>query len=97
QLEAVLVRRPAELVWTLLRTDREDADDEARASALLRVVAKDPDPTTVGRGFTSAPVDLAVSSYPGFTLTAPPSDGAPYGVYPAAFVDAAEVEHVAVL
>ena len=97
QLEASLPRRPRELVWTLARTDREDADDEARASAILRAVAKDPDPSVVGRAFSGAAVELGLGSYPGFTLTAPPSDGSPYGVFTAAYVDAAAVEHVAVL
>jgi hypothetical protein len=97
QLEAGLEKKPAELVWRLLRTDREDSDEEARASALLRVVAKDRDSSVVGRAFSSAAVELGLSSYPGFTLTAPPGDGSPYGVYTAAFVSAAEVEHVAVL
>ena len=97
QLEAALPRRPRELVWNLMRTDREDADDEARASALLRVVAKDSDESVVGRAFSGAAVELALSSYPGFTMTAPPGNGAPYGVYTAAYVDAKEVEHVAVL
>jgi hypothetical protein len=97
QMEAALPKPPAELVWNLLRTDREDADDEARASAVLRVVAKDRDPAAVGRAFSGAAVELALSSYPGFTLTAPPGDGSPYGVYSAAFVAASEVPHLAVL
>ena len=97
QLESALERKPTELVWRLLRTDREDSDEEARASALLRVVAKDRDSSVVGRAFSAAAVELALSSYPGFTVTAPPGDGSPYGVYTAAFVDAAEIQHVAVL
>jgi hypothetical protein len=97
QLEAALERRPSEMTFTLLRTDREDADDEARASALLRVTVKDQDPSVVGRAFSSAAVALALGSYPGFTMTAPPGDASPYGVYTAAYVDAAKVEHLAVL
>jgi hypothetical protein len=97
QLEAALEKRPHEMVWSLLRTDREDAEDEARASALLRVTVKDRDSSLVGRSFSGAAVELALASYPGFTLTAPPGDASPYGVYTAAFVDAGEVPHVAVL
>lgn len=97
QLEAALSKRPAEMVWSLSRTDREDADDEPRASALLRLVAKDPDPRVVGRALSNAAVQLAVSSYPGFTLTHPPDDASPYGVYTPAFVDAHAVPHDAVL
>jgi len=97
QLEAALARRPRELAWTLMRTDRPDADTEVGASALLRVVAKDDDAAVVGRALSGAAVELAVSSIPGFMLTAPPGDATAYGVYTAAFVPAAEVEHVAVL
>jgi len=97
QMEAAMTKQPAELIWNLMRTDREDADEEARASAVLRVVAKDKDPSVVGRSFSGAAVELALSSYPGFTMTAPPGDGSPYGVYSAKYVPAGEVPHVAVL
>jgi hypothetical protein len=97
QLEAALPRKPRELVWTLSRTDREDADDEARASATLRLVAKDADASVVGRAVSGAAVALAVSSVPGFMLTAPPADATPFGIYRAAYIDAALVPHVAVL
>ncbi len=97
QMESALKRRPSELVWRLHRTDRPDADDEALASATLRLVAKDRDASVVGRAFSSAAVELAVASYPGFMLTAPPGEGSPYGVYTAAFVDAREAAHAAVL
>lgn len=96
QLEAGLTTRPAELEWTLARTDHVDADTEETASALLRCVVRDPDPATVGRLFSSAAVELALASYPGFHITAPPGDGQVYGVFTAGYVDAAEVPHVAV-
>lgn len=98
QLDAALRDKPpAELTWTLARTDRADADSEEEASALLHCVVKDSDPALVGRQFSGAAVELALASYPGFNVTAPPADGAPYGVYTAAFVDAKAVPHVAVL
>ncbi|KUI26600.1 exopolyphosphatase [Mycobacterium sp. GA-2829] len=96
QLEAGLATRPAELEWTLARTDHVDADTEETASALLRCVVRDPDPATVGRQFSSAAVELALASYPGFHVTAPPGDGQVYGVFTAGYVDAADVQHVAV-
>ncbi|OKI26746.1 acyclic terpene utilization AtuA family protein [Streptomyces sp. CB03911] len=89
--------RPAELRWTLARTDRPDAPVEEEASALLRLVVRDRDREKVGRPVSSAAVGLALASYPGFHLTAPPGPGAPYGVFEAAYVDAAAVEHTAVL
>ncbi|GEL69362.1 acyclic terpene utilization AtuA family protein [Myxococcus virescens] len=97
QLEAALTRKPTELQWMLTRTDREDAATEEQAAAFLRVVVKDADAKVVGRAFSGAAVELALGSYPGFTMTAPPSDGAPYGVYTPAYVEAGRVEHVAVL
>jgi hypothetical protein len=100
QLEAALAalpRRPAELRWTLARTDRADADSEEEASALLRCVAEDADPAVVGRAFSGAAVEMALASYPGFHLTTPPGDASPYGVFTPGYVDAKVVEHVAVL
>jgi hypothetical protein len=96
QLEASLTVKPAELEWTLARTDHPDADTEEAASALLRCVARDPDPANVGRHFSSAAVELALASYPGFTTTAPPGEGQVYGVFTADYVDATKVPHVAV-
>ena len=96
QLEAGLTVKPSELEWTLARTDHPDADTEEAASALLRCVVRDPDPANVGRHFSSAAVELALASYPGFTTTAPPGEGQVYGVFTPGYVDASEVPHVAV-
>ena len=96
QLEAGLSVKPAELQWTLARTDHPDADTEEAASALLHCVVRDPEPANVGRQFSSAAIELALASYPGFSVTAPPGDGSVYGVFTAGYVDAAEVAHAAV-
>ncbi|MFC7676703.1 acyclic terpene utilization AtuA family protein [Mycolicibacterium sp. GCM10028919] len=96
QLESNLTVEPAEMEWTLARTDHPDADTEEAASALLRCVVRDSDPKKVGRHFSSAAVELALASYPGFTTTAPPADGQIYGVFTAGYVDATDVPHVAV-
>jgi hypothetical protein len=95
--EALASRTPSELVWTLARTDHPDAAEQERATALLRVTAKDQDPNVAGRGFSAAAVELALASYPGFTLTEPPGDASPYGVYRPGYVDAKLVPHRAVL
>ncbi|MFC3963367.1 acyclic terpene utilization AtuA family protein [Nocardia jiangsuensis] len=97
QLESWLPTRPAELEWSLARLDRPDADTEERASALLRCVVRDPDPNRVGRAFSAVAVELALASYPGFTLTSPPGNGAPYGVFTPGYVPADAVRHTAVL
>jgi hypothetical protein len=96
QLETSLTVKPAELEWTLARTDHVDADTEEAASALLRCVVRDADPANVGRQFSSAAVELALASYPGFTSTSPPGDGLVYGVFTPGYVDAADVPHIAV-
>jgi len=73
--------------------DRTATDD----GALLRVTVKDLDAATVGRAFSGAAVELALANYPGFHVTAPPSDASPYGVYWPALVPATEVPHRVVL
>lgn len=96
QLDAALTVKPAELQWSLARTDHPDADTEEAASALLHCVVRDPDPANVGRHFSSAAVELALASYPGFHVTAPPGDGQVYGVFTPGYVAADQVPHVAV-
>lgn len=88
---------PGELTWTLARTDRTDADTEQTASALLTVVAKDADAERAGRTFSRAAIELALASYPGFHVTAPPADAVPYGVFSVGLVDQRRVPHAAVL
>ncbi|MFE6787780.1 acyclic terpene utilization AtuA family protein [Streptomyces sp. NPDC057680] len=95
--DALAGGRPREVRWELVRTDRPDADTEETASALLRLVVRDPAPEAVGRALTGAAVELALASYPGFHVTAPPGKGAPYGVFESAYVPAADVPHTAVL
>ncbi|MFE7661279.1 acyclic terpene utilization AtuA family protein [Streptomyces celluloflavus] len=90
-------RRPAEVRWTLARTDHADAAVQEEASALLRLVVRDADPAAVGRVVSGAAVELALGSYPGFHVTAPPGKGDPYGVFEAVAVDRAAVPHLAVL
>ncbi|MEV7524932.1 acyclic terpene utilization AtuA family protein [Streptomyces sp. NPDC091371] len=87
----------ADATWTLARTDHEDAPTEETASALLRLVVRDASPERVGRGLTSAAVELALASYPGFHVTAPPGAAQPYGVFSSAVVPASSVPHTAVL
>ena len=80
----------------LVRLDRADAPTNEQAAALLRVHVRGEDPRVVGRTFSGAAVELALGSYPGFTLTSQPGDATAYGVYWPALVDADEVEHVVV-
>jgi len=97
RLDAAPGGRPREVHWTTARTDRVDAPVQEEAAALLRLVVRDGDQDRVGRAVSGAAVELALGSYPGFHLTAPPGKGTPYGVFEAAHLDAAEVPHTAVL
>ncbi|MGA6222286.1 acyclic terpene utilization AtuA family protein [Streptomyces umbrinus] len=100
QLETALMAaksRPADVRWDLARTDHPDAPTEETASALLRLVVRDPDQDTVGRTLSGAAVELALGSYPGFHVLAPPGKGAPYGVFEDVYVPHGDVDHMAVL
>lgn len=96
QLTDALTVAPAEIQWTLARTDHPDAGTEETASALLHCTVRDPDPAKVGRAFSAPAIELALASYPGFHATSPPGDGQVYGVYTAGYVPAAAVPHIAV-
>jgi len=80
----------------VVRLDREDAPTNEQAAALLRVHVRSNEPTLVGRAFSGAAVELALASYPGFTLTSQPGEAQPYGVYWPALVGLDDVEHVVV-
>ncbi|MEO3776286.1 acyclic terpene utilization AtuA family protein [Micromonospora sp. B11E3] len=95
QLEAAVGKDGLE--FTLARTDHPDAVDTETASALLHVHLRDGDRARAGRAFSAAAVELALASYPGCTLTTPPGDATPYGVFTADAVPQEAVEHVAVL
>lgn len=95
QLEETVGKEGLEFV--LARTDHPDAPDTEPASALLHVHLRDGDKARAGRAFSAAAVELALASYPGCTLTTPPGDAAPYGVFTADTVGQDAVEHMAVL
>ena len=90
---ATATDEPVQVRWTLARTDHPDAASEQEASALLHCVVRSADSDAVGRRFSNAAIELALASYPGFHVTAPPSNGSAYGVFTAVHVDAASVPH----
>ncbi|WP_128431857.1 acyclic terpene utilization AtuA family protein [Streptomyces cyaneus] len=95
--DALAKSPPAEVRWDLVRTDRPDAPTEEMASALLRLVVRDAEQAVVGRALSGAAVELALASYPGFHVLAPPGKGSPYGVFEDVYVPHGAVDHVAVL
>jgi hypothetical protein len=79
--------------WHLSRTDHDDPTTNEQAVARLTVSVKDSDGKKIGRPFSSAAVEIALASYPGATMTSPPGDATPYGVYQAAYLPNHRVEH----
>jgi len=82
--------------WSELRPPAPDADTEEGASALLRCTVMDPDAAKVGKPFTGPAIELALASYPGFTVTAPPGRPTAYGIYRPAYVPRDAVTHTVV-
>ena len=94
QLEPSLTA--SSVTWTRTAIPDPGAETEEGASCLLRCTVMDPRPEPVAKAFTGPAVELALGSYPGFTLTAPPGPGTPYGVYRPELVDRAAVTHTVV-
>ncbi len=83
----------ASVTWSMGRAPAPDSETEEGASCLLRCIVKDGDAAVVGKAFTSAAVELALGSYPGFTMTTPPGPASPYGIFRPAYVDRDAVQH----
>ena len=82
----------------LVRTDRPNAPTNAQAVAMLTVTVEHHEPETVSRRrFGDACVAIGLASYPGFTLTAPPSEAEPFGRYWPGLVAAEEVPELVTL
>ncbi|MFV1972044.1 MAG: acyclic terpene utilization AtuA family protein, partial [Acidimicrobiia bacterium] len=90
-------RRPDVLEFAFSATGHSDADVNAQAASTLTITAMDKDSDRVGRAFSSAVVELALASYPGFFATAPPSGESPYGVYWPALISRSHIDQVVVL
>lgn len=84
------------VVWQRTPAPAPDSDTEEGASVRLRCTVLDPSPEVAGKGLTGPAVELALASYPGFTLTAPPSPATPYGIYRPEYVDRSAVAHTVV-
>jgi acyclic terpene utilization AtuA family protein len=86
----------ADVAWSQVAAPPADAYSEEAASVRLRCTVMDARPEPVGRAFTGPAVELALASYPGFTMTTPPQQPTPYGVYRPEYVDRAQVHQVVV-
>lgn len=81
----------------LEHTTKDDPGSNPEAVSRLTFTVKGDDKAVIGRAFSSACVEIALASYPGCTLTAPPGDATPYGVYWPGVVPNAQAPHVVVL
>ena len=61
----------------LIRIDKENPEHNDVAYAHLKISLMDPDQNKVGKLFSAKLVEMALSNIPGFTMTAPPSNGTP--------------------
>ena len=77
---------PQSIEWTLARTDHPDAATQEEATARLTLVARDENPTTVGRAFSNLLVEFALGSIPGFFSSSPPGEASVYGRFRPEFV-----------
>ncbi len=81
----------------LTRTDKPNPGTNQEAAAFLKVVVKSQDARTVDRAFSSAVIEMALASYPGFFCTTPPTEATPFGVYWPTLVPADVPAHAVVL
>jgi hypothetical protein len=87
----------AESSVTLRRGDRPNPATNEEAFAQLTIAVKDPDAAKVGRAFANKAVEMALASFPGFTMTSPPSPESRVAVYWPALVPSEELAHCAVV
>ncbi len=81
-----------------VRTDKEDPQSNEEATAFFKISLKDADADKVGRAVSSAMIELALSSIPGFTsIGGGPGGGRLFGVYEPARVPAEIVPQQVVL
>lgn len=72
----------ASITSRVVRTDKPDPATQEEATAIWRVVVKDPDERKVGRAFSDALVHTGLAGIPGFYgLGGGPSAAGPFGVY----------------
>jgi hypothetical protein len=87
-----------QITTRLLRTEKADPASNEEALAVWHICVKDPDEKKVGRAFSNAVAELALSSIPGFfTLGGGPTEARPFGIYDPARIASALVPQEVVL
>ncbi|MEU4452201.1 acyclic terpene utilization AtuA family protein [Nocardioides sp. NPDC023903] len=85
QLDAELPIGP-DYTWSTYRIPAPDSPTEEGAACILRLSARAADADAVGRALTAPAIELALATYPGFHVTAPPGRPSPFGIYKPAYV-----------
>jgi hypothetical protein len=80
----------------LAHTDKLNATTNHEAAAFFKVTVKSQDARKVDRIFSSAVIEMALASYPGFFCTTPPTEATPFGVYWPTLVPASVPNHAVV-
>lgn len=75
----------------LIGQTASDPESFGAGTCLLRIAVADPNEKLVGRAFSGAIIQTALSAYPGLYATSPPGGATAYETYIPAVVDAAEV------
>ncbi len=78
--------------WSDYRVPAPDSPIEEGASVRLRLDVFSRDAEAVGKRFTAPIIEIALASYAGFHVTAPPARPSPFGVYKPAYVGRDVVE-----
>jgi hypothetical protein len=89
--------RFAETGVSLRRGDGVNPATNEEAFATLTISVRDPDRSKVGRAFSGAAVEMALASYPGFFLSAPPGRETLVPVYWPTLIPAGVVEQRVVI
>lgn len=87
----------AETAVSLRRSSQPDPPSNEEAFAFLTIAVKDGDAKKVGRAFSGKAIEMALASYPGFSMTGLPKDEQQFGVYWPALVSASVVDHRVVM
>ena len=73
----------------VIRTDKQDPDQQEKATAIWKITVKDQDERKVGRVFTDAMIHTVLAGIPGmYSLGSGPTAASPYGIYRPALVSA---------
>ncbi|WP_327151069.1 acyclic terpene utilization AtuA family protein [Nocardia sp. NBC_01329] len=77
----------------LIGCEAQAPTSQNEATGFLRVVVQGTDEAAVGRSFSSAIVEMALASFPGIYLTAPPGKAIRRGAYRAIYIDQGIPDH----